>query len=100
MRPGALLLPAVALLAQTPSRYFVVRVVDAATGRGVPLIELRLPNEVRYVTDSAGVAAIEEPSLWDHKTFLFDRVTGTSSPRTPRSDAAQAPCCSRAPGSN
>ena len=46
-----------------PSDYFVVRVTDEATGRGVPLIELKLPNEVKYYTDSAGVAALDEPGL-------------------------------------
>lgn len=49
---------------------FVVRITDEATGRGVPLIELRLPNEVLYVTDSAGIAALQEPSLWNQKVFL------------------------------
>jgi hypothetical protein len=52
------------------SGYFVVRVVDEATGRGVPLIELKLPNEVRYWTDSAGVAALDEPSLRGREVFL------------------------------
>jgi hypothetical protein len=45
------------------SRCFVVRVVDEQTGRGVPLVELRLPTEVKYWTDSAGLAILEEPSL-------------------------------------
>jgi hypothetical protein len=49
--------------AQPASRYFVVRVLDAETGRGVPLIQLTLPNEVSYWTDSAGVAALDEPSF-------------------------------------
>ena len=73
MRPFILLLCATAL-AQTAPRHFIVRVVDDATGRGVPLVELRLLNEVRYVTDSAGIAALEEPSLWNHKVFL--RIEG------------------------
>ena len=33
---------------------FAIEVVDEATGRGVPLIELRTVHEVRYVTDSRG----------------------------------------------
>ncbi|MBW3623582.1 MAG: hypothetical protein KY468_09260, partial [Armatimonadetes bacterium] len=45
-------------------RYFVVEVVDDATGRGVPLVELRTTHLVRYVTDSNGVAAIDEPG-WE-----------------------------------
>lgn len=70
MRPVAPLLACAALFAQAPARHFVVRVVDEETQRGVPLIELHLPNAVRYVTDSAGIVAIEEPSLWNHKLFL------------------------------
>jgi hypothetical protein len=51
-------------------RYFVVRVVDEQTGRGVPLVELKLPNEVKYWTDSAGVAALDELSLRGQRVFL------------------------------
>src|SRR5213078_3602530 len=53
-----------------PNDYFVVRVTDEATGRGVPLIELKLPNEVRYWTDSAGIAAIREPAFEKHDVFV------------------------------
>lgn len=52
------------------SRYFVVRVVDEQTGRGVPLVGLKLPNEVTYWTDSAGIAALDEPSLRGREVFL------------------------------
>jgi hypothetical protein len=52
------------------SDYFVVRVVDEDTGRGVPLVELRLPNDVKYWTDSAGVAALDEPSLVGRDVFV------------------------------
>jgi hypothetical protein len=57
-------------LAAAASDYFVVRVTDEATGRGVPLIELKLPNEVKYYTDSAGVAAIHEPGLERRQVFV------------------------------
>lgn len=67
---AALLLTALA----AASDYFVVRVTDEATGRGVPLIELKLPNEVKYYTDSAGVAAIHEPGL--EKLQVFVEVAG------------------------
>jgi len=53
-----------------PNDYFVVRVTDEATGRGVPLIELKLPNEVRYWTDSAGIAAMREPAFETHDVFV------------------------------
>jgi hypothetical protein len=44
-------------------RPHVVQITDAATARPVPLIELKLPHEVKYWTDSAGVAAIREPAI-------------------------------------
>lgn len=50
--------------------YFVVRVTDEATGRGVPLIELKLPNEVKYWTDSAGIAALNEPAYHQREAFV------------------------------
>jgi hypothetical protein len=46
-----------------PSRFFTVEVVDEATGRGVPLVELQTTNAVRYYTDSNGIAALDEPAL-------------------------------------
>lgn len=53
-----------------PPDLFVVRVSDEATGRGVPLVELRLPNQVKYFTDSAGVAALVEPGLEGRTVFV------------------------------
>jgi hypothetical protein len=49
---------------------FVIRVVDAETGRGVPLVELRLRDESFYYTDSNGVAAITEPWLFGGHAFF------------------------------
>ena len=49
-----------ACLAQRPAP-FAIEVVDAATGRGVPLVELRTVNDIRYYTDSNGLAAFDEP---------------------------------------
>lgn len=56
--------------------YFVIRVVDEETGRGVPLVELRFPNEVKYWTDSAGVAAIDELSFIERDVFIAIRSHG------------------------
>ena len=36
--------------------------IDAATGRGVPLIELRTPDGASYLTDSQGVVAFDDLS--------------------------------------
>jgi hypothetical protein len=53
-----------------PDDYFVIRVVDEETGRGVPLVELRTTNDTAYYTDSNGVAAFLEPGLMNHKVFF------------------------------
>ena len=51
--------------------YFAIEVVDDATGRGVPLVELRTVNGIRLVTDSHGVAAVAEPGLMDGAPVFF-----------------------------
>src|SRR4051812_3156207 len=38
-----------------------IRVIDSATGRGVPLVELETVNGVKFVTDNAGRVAFQEP---------------------------------------
>lgn len=43
--------------------YFLVTVVDADSGRGVPLVELKTTHDLRFYTDSNGMAAINEPEL-------------------------------------
>lgn len=58
------------------SEYFIIRVIDADTGRGVPLVELKLPNDVKYWTDSAGVAAFDEPSFGGLEVFITVRSDG------------------------
>jgi hypothetical protein len=45
--------------------------VDEATDRGVPLVELETVNHVRYVTDSNGVVAFDEPGLFGGKVFFI-----------------------------
>lgn len=51
--------------------YFKITVVDAETGRGVPLIELRTTNNLTYYTDSAGVVAFHEPGWMDQPVFFY-----------------------------
>lgn len=63
------------------SRYFVIQVIDEQTGRGVPLVKLKSLNEVTYWTDSAGIAAIDEPSLLGRDVFLAIRSDGYEYPR-------------------
>lgn len=61
---------ALAAPAAAQSPYFEVQVLDDATSRGVPLVELEMTNSVRYVTDSAGRAAILEPGLEGQRVFF------------------------------
>jgi hypothetical protein len=42
---------------------FIIQVVDAESGKPVPLVELRTTNQIRYVSDNAGIIAFDEPSL-------------------------------------
>src|SRR5262245_8579281 len=56
--------------------YFKITVVDEQTKRGVPLVELRTTNEVRYYTDSNGVVAFLEPGLMDQNVFFTIKSHG------------------------
>ena len=67
------------LAAKSP--YFEIQVVDSETGRGVPLVELKLVNEARYLTDSAGRAAILEPGLENQTVFFRVRSHGYEFPK-------------------
>ncbi len=72
-RVSAMLLTASYLLnfavaqAQQP---FGIEVVDQATGRGVPLVELRTTDNRAYFTDSAGWVAIDDAALLDQEVFF------------------------------
>lgn len=60
---------------------FVIRVVDEQTGRGVPLVELRTPNDVLFVTDSAGISAVSGPDLLNRKVFFSVKSHGYEFPK-------------------
>lgn len=64
----------------SPRQYFAIKVVDEATGRGVPLVELSTVHEIRYYTDSAGVAAFYEPGLMDREVFFHVKAHGYEFP--------------------
>ncbi|MBL9122414.1 MAG: hypothetical protein JNG90_02195 [Planctomycetaceae bacterium] len=50
--------------------YFRIRVVDDQTGRGVPLVELKTVDNVKYYTDSAGLVAFDEPAQMNREVFF------------------------------
>lgn len=49
---------------------FKIHVVDAATGRGVPLVELKTTHNERCYTDSAGLVAFNEPGLLGREVWF------------------------------
>ena len=67
--------------AAEPTRYFKIQVVDDQTGRGVPLVELKTVNHVRYYTDSAGLVAFYEPGLMNQKVFFYVKSHGYEFPK-------------------
>src|SRR5215471_11924841 len=65
--------------AQAPSRvgdHAEIRVIDADTGRGLPLVELETVNRLNFVTDNAGRVAFHEPGLMDRPIFFTVRSHG------------------------
>jgi hypothetical protein len=61
--------------------YFGIRVLDAQTGRGVPLVELRTVNDIARHTDSAGWVAFHEPGLMGREVFFAVSAPGYEYPK-------------------
>lgn len=70
-----------AIAAGGADKPFVAEVVDQTTGRGVPLVELSTVNGVRFVTDSAGIAAIDDPELMNDDVFFHVKSHGYEFPK-------------------
>ena len=60
---------------------FAIEVVDDRTGRGVPLVELRTTGNVRYYTDSNGLAAVDDPAFMGREVFFHVWSHGYEYPR-------------------
>ncbi|MCZ2340330.1 MAG: hypothetical protein LC104_00875 [Bacteroidales bacterium] len=58
------------------THYAEIRVRDADTGRGVPLVELETTHGLTFVTDNAGRVAFHEPGLLGQTLFLTVRSHG------------------------
>ena len=67
--------------AAEPPAWAEIRVVDSATGRGVPLVELETVHGLRFVTDNAGRVAFCEPGLMGREIFFTVRSHGHSVPK-------------------
>ncbi|RYX82282.1 hypothetical protein EON83_20020 [bacterium] len=64
-----------------PREYYRINVVDADTGRGVPLVELKTTSEVSYVTDSNGIVAVNDPELMGQKVYFHVKSHGYEYPK-------------------
>jgi hypothetical protein len=64
----------------TDAPWAEIRVVDAATGRGVPLVELATVNGLEFVTDDEGRVAFQEPGLMGRPLFVHVRSHGYEHP--------------------
>ena len=55
-----------------------IEILDDENGWPVPLVELRTINNQRFISDNAGVIAIDEPDLLGLKTWFHLRGHGYS----------------------
>ncbi len=69
------------VLALAPPPPMRLTVVDSATGRGVPMVELTTVNGLTFITDSAGVAAFDEPGLMGQDVFFTIKSHGYTFPK-------------------
>jgi hypothetical protein len=60
---------------------FGIQVLDEATGRGVPLVTLETVNNIAFVTDSNGWAALTDPGLFGNDVFFFVHSHGYTFPK-------------------
>lgn len=64
-----------------PPAPFGLRVIDEATGRGIPLVELETVHHLLFVTDSNGWVALSEPDLLGTDVFFHIRSHGYTFPK-------------------
>lgn len=81
LRYGALAALTVVGATATAAEYFGIQTVDETTGRGVPLVELRTTQNIRYFTDNNGLVAFDEPGLMRQRVFFFVRSHGYEFPK-------------------
>ena len=60
---------------------FRIQVIDAETGRGVPLVELKSTNSVSYVSDSAGNIAFDDEEFFGQQVWFAIKSHGYEYPK-------------------
>jgi len=73
-----------------PGDYFRIRVIDAATSRGVPLARVTTLAGVSRLTDNAGLIAYHEPGWMNRDTFFFVESPGYEFPADGFGNAGRA----------
>lgn len=78
MKRFLILLSLIPLLAgaEPTQEYAEIRLLDAETGRGVPLVEIETVNGLSFVTDNAGRVAFREPGLMNREVYFTVRSHG------------------------
>lgn len=77
---GLLMLLSASSAIAEDKRFFKLRVIDQQSGRGVPLVELETVNDVRYVSDSHGLIALDDPSWFGRRVYFHVRSHGYELP--------------------
>ena len=63
------------------SSLFVITVIDGQTKRGVPLVELSTVHGLHYVTDNAGMIAVDDRDLFGQTVFFHVKSHGYHYPK-------------------
>lgn len=58
-----------------------IEVVEAGSGWPVPLVELRTTNQIRFITDNAGVIAFDQPEFMGRETWFEVHGHGYEAPK-------------------
>ncbi len=60
---------------------FAIQVIDGSSQRGVPMVALETDNHVRFVTDSAGWVAFDEPAMMGRAVHFAATSPGYQLPK-------------------
>ena len=66
---------------QGSDNYFIIKVVDQKTGRGVPMVELRTLSQRLYITDINGIIAFDDTNLMNQRVNFHFSAMDINAPR-------------------
>lgn len=76
----AILFGAIASSARAQSQPFRIEIFENSTNHPVPLVQLRTTGEIRFISDNAGLIAIDAPELMNRETWFFIDADGYEVP--------------------